>query len=72
MSRSWRSLQELWGLYWRSVFTGVEHYLLRCQQFSGSVWAGESIDIDLIDLPITRTKRAGAPRLFPHVHADRD
>jgi len=46
----------LWGLYWRSVFTGVEHYLLRCQQISGSVWAGESVDIDLIDLPITRTK----------------
>lgn len=46
----------LWGLYWRSVFTGVEHYLLRCQQISGSVWADSSIDIDLIDLPITRTK----------------
>src|ERR1700704_241127 len=28
----------LWGLYWRSVFTGVEHYLLRCQQISGDIW----------------------------------
>jgi hypothetical protein len=46
----------LWGLYWRSVFTGVEHYLLRCQQISGSVWAEESNAADLIDLPITRTK----------------
>lgn len=44
----------LWGLYWRSVYTGVEHYLLRCQQISGCVWAEESAT-DLIDLPITRT-----------------
>lgn len=46
----------LWGLYWRSVFTGAEHYLLRCQQISGSVWADESTADDLVDLPITRTK----------------
>jgi len=46
----------LWGLYWRSVFTGVEHYLLRCQQISGSVWADGSTAADMIDLPITRTK----------------
>lgn len=45
----------LWGLYWRSVFTGVEHYLLRCQQISGSVWAEGSTAVDMIDLPITRT-----------------
>ena len=46
----------LWGLYWRSVFTGVEHYLLRCQQISGSVWADGSNAVDMIDLPITRTR----------------
>lgn len=45
----------LWGLYWRSVFTGVEHYLLRCQQISGGIWNEESATVDLIDLPITRT-----------------
>jgi hypothetical protein len=45
----------LWGLYWRSVFTGVEHYLLRCQQIS-SVWTDGSNAVDMIDLPITRTK----------------
>ena len=45
----------LWGLYWRSVFTGVEHYLLRCQQISGSIWSEESTAVDMIDLPITRT-----------------
>ncbi|HXM36330.1 MAG TPA: hypothetical protein VN920_14145 [Pyrinomonadaceae bacterium] len=46
----------LWGLYWRSVFTGVEHYLLRCQQISGSIWSEETTAVDMIDLPITRTK----------------
>jgi hypothetical protein len=44
----------LWGLYWRSVFTGVEHYLLRCQQIS-SVWTDGNTGVDMIDLPITRT-----------------
>mgnify|MGYP003694723491 CR=1 FL=1 len=31
----------LYGGYWRSVFTGVEHYLFRCEQVSGFVWAEE-------------------------------
>jgi len=45
----------IWGLYWRSVFTGVEHYLLRCQQIT-SVWTEGSNTVDPIDLPIIRTK----------------
>jgi hypothetical protein len=46
----------LYGGYWRSVFTGVEHYLLRCQEVSGSIWADGSSAVDLIDLPIAHTK----------------
>jgi hypothetical protein len=42
----------LYGGYWRSVFTGIEHYLLRCEQVSGSVWAEESLTADPVDLPI--------------------
>jgi hypothetical protein len=42
----------LYGGYWRSVFTGVEHYLFRCEQVSGSVWAEESDADTAIDLPI--------------------
>jgi hypothetical protein len=42
----------LYGGYWRIVFTGVEHYLFRCEQVSGSIWAEES-DTDLaVTLPI--------------------
>ena len=51
----------LWGLYWRSVFTGVEHYLLRCQPISG-VWSESSTAVDMIDLPISRTKEGWAAK----------
>jgi hypothetical protein len=41
----------LYGGYWRSVFTGIEHYLLRCEEVSGSIWIEES-DTTVVDLPI--------------------
>jgi len=40
----------LYGGYWRSVFTGIEHYLLRCEQVSGNAWTNEGNQS--IDLPI--------------------
>jgi hypothetical protein len=46
----------LYGGYWRSVFTGVEHYLLKCQAVSGGIWTEGSNAVDLIDLPIAHTK----------------
>ena len=46
----------LCGLYWRSVFTGVEHYLLRCQEVSWTVWSDEDDEtVDIVDLPITQS-----------------
>lgn len=42
----------LYGGYWRSVFTGLEHYLLRCEQVSDSVWSDDSETSPVIDLPI--------------------
>ena len=42
----------IYGGYWRSVFTGVEHYLFRCEQVSGSVWAEEDTTETAVDLPI--------------------
>lgn len=42
----------LYGGYWRSVFTGAEHYLFRCEQVSGSVWAAEESTETAVDLPI--------------------
>ena len=46
----------LYGGYWRSVFTGVEHYLFRCQEVSGGMWTEGSTALGLIDLPIVHTK----------------
>ena len=40
----------VYGGYWRSVFTGIEHYLLRCEQVSGNAWTQESSGS--VDLPI--------------------
>lgn len=40
----------LYGGYWRSVFTGIEHYLLRCEQVSGNVWSADGKTS--VDLPI--------------------
>ena len=41
----------LYGGYWRSVFTGMEHYLLKCEEVSGSQWT-EGGEATAIDLPI--------------------
>lgn len=40
----------LYGGYWRSVFTGIEHYLLHCEQVSSAVWKEEKTTA--VDLPI--------------------
>ena len=42
----------LYGGYWRSVFDGAEHYLFRCEQVSGSIWADEPDSETAVDLPI--------------------
>ena len=48
----------LYGGYWRSVFTGIEHYLLRCEQVSGSVWAEENCAAAAVDLPVAYSNEA--------------
>ena len=40
----------VYGGYWRSVFTGIEHYLLHCEQVSSAVWKEEQTTS--VDLPI--------------------
>lgn len=43
----------LYGGYWRSVFTGIEHYLLKCEEVSGSIWTEGSDETSVVDLPIS-------------------
>jgi hypothetical protein len=46
----------LYGGYWRSVFTGIEHYLLKCEEVSGSIWTEGSDAAAVVDLPIAYSK----------------
>jgi hypothetical protein len=46
----------LFGVYWRSVFTGAEHYMLRCEEIVEGMWMEGSVEADEIDLPISYTK----------------
>jgi hypothetical protein len=50
----------LYGGYWRSVFTGIEHYLLRCEQVSGSAW-NDDVNAS-VDLPIAYSKEGWTAR----------
>ena len=50
----------LYGGYWRSVFTGIEHYLLRCEQVSGNAWTNEGNAS--IDLPIAYSNKGWTAR----------
>jgi hypothetical protein len=43
----------LYGGYWRSVFTGIQHYLLRCEEIQSSVWAESAEAPVIVDLPIS-------------------
>ena len=46
----------LYGGYWRSVFTGIEHYLLKCEQVSGSIWTDGTEPAVVVELPIAFSK----------------
>ena len=53
----------LYGGYWRSVFTGIEHYLLRCEQVSGSAWSDVTGEGNgSVDLPIAYSKEGWTAR----------
>jgi hypothetical protein len=42
----------LYGGYWRSVFTGIEHYLLKCEKVSGSIWREADDEAAVVELLI--------------------
>lgn len=52
----------LYGGYWRSVFTGVQHYLLRCEEVSGSTWIEGSDTTAVVDLPISYSNEGWTAR----------
>lgn len=46
----------LYGVYWRSVFTGAEHYLLRCNEISEGMWIEDQGAAGEVDLVIRYTE----------------
>jgi hypothetical protein len=46
----------LYGCYWRSVFTGAEHYFLRCDRVADGVWIEGNIAPSKVDLAIRYTE----------------
>ncbi|MGH9967280.1 MAG: hypothetical protein ACREBG_05535, partial [Pyrinomonadaceae bacterium] len=52
----------LYGGYWRSVFTGIEHYLLRCEEIRRPTWTDESDTTAVVDLPIAYSKEGWTAR----------
>ena len=47
----------LYGGYWRSVFTGVEHFTLKCEEVSSAVWAKDDSQTS-VELPIEFSNNA--------------
>ena len=46
----------VYGGYWRSVFTGDEHYLLRCVEMPTPMWLLQDSPAEIfVDLPISYT-----------------
>lgn len=45
----------LYGCYWRSVFSGTEHYFLRCDRVADGVWIDGDVAPSKVDLAIRYT-----------------
>jgi hypothetical protein len=45
----------LYGGYWRSVFTGAEHYFLRCDEVADGMWMEGGVAHSKVDLAIRYT-----------------
>ena len=45
----------LYGGYWRSVYTGIQHFLLRCEAMPDPLW-GEEASLGVVDLPIAYSR----------------
>ena len=46
----------LYGAYWQSVFSGEQHWELRCEELGQGVWAEGHDPIVFVDLPLRYTK----------------
>lgn len=46
----------LYAIYWRSVYSGIEHFLLKCEEIKQGMWAESDTTTTEVDLPIRYTR----------------
>jgi hypothetical protein len=45
----------LYGVYWRSIYSGIAYWGLRCEEIKGGMWSEESRATTQVDIPICYT-----------------
>ncbi|HVG32459.1 MAG TPA: hypothetical protein VM911_05240 [Pyrinomonadaceae bacterium] len=45
----------LYGVYWRSIYSGIAYWGLRCEQIKGGMWADDGTTSNQVDIPICHT-----------------
>lgn len=45
----------LYGVYWRSIHSGVKYWGFRCEQIERGMWSAEDTATSLVDIPICYT-----------------
>lgn len=45
----------LYGVYWRSIYSGIAYWGLRCEQIKGGMWADDGKTSNQVDIPICHT-----------------
>jgi hypothetical protein len=45
----------LYGVYWRSIYSGIAYWGLRCEQIEGGMWADGPTATNQVDIPICHT-----------------
>ena len=50
----------LYGLYWRSVLTGAQHWGIRCEEVGREAWAEGHAAASRVDLPLRYTEAGWA------------
>jgi hypothetical protein len=50
----------LYGIYWRSIYSGIAYWGLRCEAIEKGMWAEGSEATDKVDIPICNTPEGWA------------
>ena len=45
----------LYGVYWRSIYSGIAYWGLRCEEIKGGMWSEGGMATTQVDIPICHT-----------------